>query len=363
VFSNEPGIVHSWDFIIGCDNNGTAMTLRPSSVGIAVTLREHGAMLSKTTRLPRIRKRLSVRFGSNNDLPNVGFTTNVSARGMAISTRVMPKLGTGLHLEISVTPQTTCTAEGHIMWVQRGLQQAGTIGVKLLRADEAYFRLVHDVTPRTHHTASPESVKVVTPHPEGEPISLVPQRVSPSPPISIPPKAAPVAAPTPPQPTGQVLDELPDYLTLLIDDTPAAGARDNKDSYWFTPPWENWENDQADEAGAPPSSPGTSQASRDPRVPARFPMHFGAPGNVNQEGTTINLSASGLALASSGQGEPGETVAFEIHSTRGTSQGTGLIVWVRELEAVPQVKFLGIRLLKSDARYAQFLTPTLGTGR
>jgi hypothetical protein len=171
----------------------------------------------------------------------------------------------------------------------------------------------------------------------------------------VPPAEAPPERLTPPKllegqevasgdEPGNVLEELPDYLTLVAEESTTAEAESDPD--WWMPPWE------AEQAGTPEAKP---PVHRERRVEARLPSQFGIGVVLDREGTTLNLSATGLAMAVPIPADPGELVVFAIHAPAGLSRGAARIVWVREVATEPPSICLGLQLINVDGRYRELI--------
>src|SRR4051812_32936798 len=96
-------------------------------------------------RNPRIRRRLSVRFGTTPDLPGAGVTTNVSARGLGISAQAIYPAGTRIQAELRSGSGEVYRVGGIVVWSTRGalsLNVPGAMGVHIDTADASFQRLI-----------------------------------------------------------------------------------------------------------------------------------------------------------------------------------------------------------------------------
>lgn len=105
------------------------------------------AVVQREQRAPRFRRRFSVSFGPAYPLGATGFSVNVSARGLSMTTGATPAPATRLFLEVRRPNLKPCRLEGTVAWVRRGLAALGmpnTVGVVLARSDESWLSLITD---------------------------------------------------------------------------------------------------------------------------------------------------------------------------------------------------------------------------
>lgn len=100
---------------------------------------------NKLPRSQRYRKRLPVAFGTAAKPVHSGFSTNLSASGLGLTTQNAHPAGTRLFLRFTLPDSTTLEAQGLVAWsrpAEQAIGLGGSMGVRLLSADEAYFRLL-----------------------------------------------------------------------------------------------------------------------------------------------------------------------------------------------------------------------------
>lgn len=104
--------------------------------------------VSRRARAPRYRKRLPVTFAPLAAKQLGGFTTNLSATGLSISTAHVQQAGTKLVLHVTTPDSPRPDIQGVVVWAFRGMNGAnGSMGVRLVSANEEYFRLLLSIAP------------------------------------------------------------------------------------------------------------------------------------------------------------------------------------------------------------------------
>jgi hypothetical protein len=268
---------------------------------------------SKVNRQPRIRKRLSVRFGTSPDLPHTGFTLNLSPRGLAVATQQVQPMGKKVFVELA-NGLDKYKAEGLVVWSQRGVIISGvpsSMGVRLTWAEDGFFRLLAELT-GTRVTAA----TVLAP----EPALRVP--------VALPELETVLLN------DGETTEVLPEFMTMLLDN--------------------------ASEAPTPIEvEPLRERVERAPRFSERLQVEFGPGVLISRQGFTLNISDTGIALAANEPVEPGELVVFKVRSRDGSvGRGAGVVAWAYagDEDSSHATAAIGIRLTVADSTYRRLLT-------
>jgi hypothetical protein len=292
-----------------------------------------------------VRKRVSVRYGTTTEVRSLGFTLNASFRGLAISaTNILPA-GTRLHLELKLPGDRFCRATGTIAWSVRGmlaLQIPGSMGIKVETADESFFQLLADNTP-------------------DEPAQTKP-----------PNKASPTTSTAPRSSTGPSTSGASSSSTR----TPSLSSSQRTTPSTGSPrvPGATFSGMQS----TPKPKSGPVAAPPPPKKPFRFPrlvetmaIRFGTIGGagtsgpvrvagltpLTAEGTTTNVSRSGIALSCKTPLKPGDEVRFTLTlPDQKICEGRGSVIWTRieKVNGVDQPQ-MGIHIARIDQAYKDHL--------
>jgi hypothetical protein len=101
-----------------------------------------------TTRPTRFKQRLALRFSTGDGaLPRDGCTMDVSSHGLFLNTRAMLPRGTHVLGRVALPHGGEAEVHGIVAWTRptpRALNaiERGGVGLRLLWAEEAYFRLL-----------------------------------------------------------------------------------------------------------------------------------------------------------------------------------------------------------------------------
>lgn len=100
---------------------------------------------AKRDRNARIRRRMLVVFGPTPPYRETGFTTNVSIRGLGVTSNVAHPPGTRLTFQLQLPDGTGTTVSGVVAWASRGsrsLNLPSSMGIRLLETDAAFREYV-----------------------------------------------------------------------------------------------------------------------------------------------------------------------------------------------------------------------------
>jgi hypothetical protein len=127
-------------------------------------------LAAEAKRVPRIRRRLAVRFGSGGELSANGLTANLSARGVGISSPTIYPAGTPIAMELSLASGEQSRMTGVVIWSTRtamALNLPGTMGVRIDTPDQVFLQLVSRLAAEREDT-DPALTPVVPPRIEDD---------------------------------------------------------------------------------------------------------------------------------------------------------------------------------------------------
>jgi len=263
----------------------------------------------------RIRRRMLVNFGPQAPLRETGFTTNVSVRGLGLTSSMVHPPGTRLTLQVQLPDGSSANVVGTVAWAQRGsrsLNLASQMGIRVLEADAAFRNYVEAVwrDPNSQVVAPPAPPPVMRPGqatpPPASPLRALRNFQEPG--VVVPPPVLMPAPPPPPAGTG-----------------PAAIL------------------------GAPSGMP--NAVPRLPRFARQLPAWFGVGDSYAHNGETNDLSLSGFSISARAAANRGTKLAFRIETPREHEALVKVqVAWsIRGGGEVPSR--LGLQIIEKDRAY------------
>lgn len=252
-------------------------------------------------RLPRTRRRIAVRFGTQGELSHHGLSVNLSSRGIGVASNTILPIGTTVRMELSLATGQLSHLSGVVVWAMRGalaLNLPGSMGIRIDASDEAFLGLLARMTADTHDT-----------DPELAPVAM----------RDTAPELAPVA--TPKHPT--------------VD----------------------WWQDPDTEASTPGrGSRPVDAVSRVPRFFEQVPLRFGLNAALNLRGFTDNISRTGMAVSCPAALAPSETMLFALTLPDDRlCHGTGLVMWSRLGREASAPHSMGVRITRVEKNFKELL--------
>jgi hypothetical protein len=303
---------------------------------------------------------VSVRFGTSLELHGVGFTTNISSRGLGVSALVVHPAGTRLRFELKLPGDEFCRLEGVVAWSMRGisaLQVPGSMGIRLDSADEAFFRFLASQPVDVEEAGGPKSTPTQpAAAPSGAPTvpASAPGRTGATSvpasaavtksPVAPPPSVAPPPPSRPPAPSPAAAAVVAGGAVAVA---PASSREPSPVEWWQEP----------DVPGREPARPRHPMTPRVPRFFEQIPIRFGVTSHLDLRGFTENISRTGMAITCSYPLTPGDTVLFALTlPDERRCHGTGSVMWTRlgRSESVDR-PVMGIRIARVEHNYKELL--------
>ena len=119
-------------------------------------------MAEQRERKPRVRKRLSMLFGTSLPLTTRGFTVNLSSGGVAIQSTVVHPPGTRLHLEFNLPDGSAVQVIARVVWTVRPyatLGISGSMGMEVEQPSEAFKQLANQPITGSWQAVTPSQAR------------------------------------------------------------------------------------------------------------------------------------------------------------------------------------------------------------